>query len=469
MAERGVTVNIVIIVADSLRADHVGCYGSSVQTPNIDRLAEESALFEEAYSENLPTLPCRTSWWTGLYLFTVRGWQHFEPWDYLLAEVLWDRGMTSCLVSDTYHMHKPVYNCGRGFDTVVWVRGQEYDQWITDESIAVDTKTFHRLRGDGTDEMWEKRFRQYMRNRNWYKKEEDWCLPRVIENAADWLEKTTRKQKDGLFLWVDSFDPHEPWDPPEPFRSMYDPGYKGQELIDPVPGPVEGYMTPRELEHTKALYAGEVSFVDKWVGVLLDTMKDLGIYENTLIVFMSDHGEPFGEHGIVRKALPWNYEELAHIPWLIRHPEGWGAGKRFSAFVQPPDLMPTILDCLGIEPHLELSFLAPRKLTFPQDITVSKKKIDLDGESLLPLIRGEKDMIRDFAVTAHHNAQWSIRTQDWSYLHPIDRQWKPQLYNRRRDRAEMHNVIKDNRDAADALELRLRRFAEKVTTKNQPS
>ncbi|NPV54241.1 MAG: sulfatase [Firmicutes bacterium] len=459
-------MNVIVIVADSLRADHVGCYGSRVKTPNIDRLARESALFEEAYSENLPTLPCRTSWWTGLYLFTLRGWQHFEPWDYTLAEVLWDQGMTSCLVSDTYHMHKPVYNCGRGFDTVVWVRGQEYDHWIMDDSIKVDIDTFHRLKGDSTDDMWRQRFVQYMRNRSWYKTEEDWCLPRVIKEAIRWLENVTKKQKDRIFLWVDSFDPHEPWDPPSPFREMYDPEYKGQELIDPIPGPIEGYMTHRELEHTKALYAGEVSFVDKWVGILLDRIRELGIYDNSLIMFTSDHGEPFGEHGIIRKALPWNYEELAHIPWLIRHPEGWGAGKRFPAFVQPPDLMPTILDALRIDRHLELPFLAPVKLTFPQDIIVSKREIDLDGKSLLPIMRGEVESIRDFAVTAHHNAQWGIRTRDWTYLHPVDPQWKPEFYNRRQDRGEQHNLISSETEVADALELKLRRFAEAVHRKN---
>ena len=66
--------------------------------------------------------------------------------------------------------------------------------------------------------------------------------------------------------------------------------------------------------------------VDRWLGVLLDRIRDLGLYDNSLIAFTSDHGEPFGEHGIVRKAQPWGYEELAHIPWLIRHPEAWAPG-----------------------------------------------------------------------------------------------------------------------------------------------
>jgi arylsulfatase A-like enzyme len=110
-------MNVIVLVADSLRVDHLGCYGSAVQTPNLDRLAGESATFDQAYAENLPTLPCRTAWWTGRHLFTQRGWQPFAPSDYLLAEVLWDKGYSSALITDVYHMHKPVYNCGRGFAT----------------------------------------------------------------------------------------------------------------------------------------------------------------------------------------------------------------------------------------------------------------------------------------------------------------------------------------------------------------
>ena len=455
-------MNVIVIVADSLRVDHLGCYGSSVKTPNIDQLAADSALFDQAYAENLPTLPCRTAWWTGRYLFTQRGWQPFEPSDYLLAEVLWDKGFTSALITDTYHMHKPVYNCGRGFDTVIWIRGQEYDPWIVDENIKVDLSKFHRLRGDENDHLWKGRFTQYMRNVSWYKTEEDHCVARVVKSAISWLEQVTRKQKDNLFLWVDCFDPHEPWDPPSPYREMYDPDYRGQELIDPVPGPVEGYMTEEELKHTLALYAGEVTFVDKWVGILINGIKELGLYDNSLIMFTSDHGEPFGEHGIVRKAQPWNYEELAHIPWLIRHPEGWGKGKRFPCFVQPPDLMPTVLEALGISKKLVLPYLAPVKHTFPQDMVISEAEVVLTGRSLLPILAGESESIRDFAVTAHYGAQWSIRTEEWSYLFNLEGK-PPELYNRKADPQEQNNICESNKGVGDELGLRLRRFADEVS------
>ncbi|HOX39540.1 MAG TPA: sulfatase [Candidatus Brocadiia bacterium] len=452
-------MNVIVIVTDSLRADHVGCYGSTVKTPNIDKLASESAVFDNAYSENLPTLPCRTAWWTGKYLFTRRGWQHFEPTDYLLAEVLWDKGVTSALVTDVYHMHKPVYNCGRGYDSVFFIRGQEYDPWILDPKITVDLDRRHRLRGDDSDQLWKPRFEQYLRNVSGFKSEEDYFVAQVVKSAIRWLDYITRKAKDDLFLWVDCFDPHEPWDPPSPYREMYDPDYSGPDLIDPVPGPVAGYMTDRELRHTKALYAGEVTFVDKWVGVLLDRIRELGLFENTMIVFTSDHGEPFGEHGIIRKARPWGYEELAHVPLIIHHPAGEGAGRRFPGFVQPPDLMPTILDAMGIKSELVLSYTAPVKHAFPQDIVIDSKGVTPDGLSLIPMLRGDVSSIRDYAITAHCNAQWALRTADWTYLHEVRGDRPCELYDRRTDRAEQTNLIGGNTDVADALELKLRRLA----------
>ncbi|NQT83635.1 sulfatase-like hydrolase/transferase [bacterium] len=455
-------MNVIVIIADSMRADHVGCYGSKIKTPNLDRLARESVVFEQAYSENLPTMPCRTAWWTGQYLFTERGWQQMRSSDYLLAEVLWDEGVTSAFITDTYHMHKPVYNCGRGFDTVVFVRGQEYDPWIVDKSIKVDLKRYHRLKGDGSDRRWKPRFEQYLRNTSWFKKEEDYSVARTVKEAIRWLEHTTKTRKDGLFLWIDCFDPHEPWDPPSPYREMYDPGYRGLEMIDPIPGMVEGYMTPREVQHTRALYAGEVTFVDKWIGILLDRIRALGLYENTLIVFMSDHGEPLGEHGYVRKAFPRNYEELARIPWIMRFPDGLGAGERFSSFIQPPDLMPTILDSLGVAKKLTLRFLAPVGLTFPQDMVQRKRDIVLTGKSLQPLLRGEVEELRDFAVTAHYKQQWGLRTRDWTYLYHPRKHRPNELYNRKKDVAEQNNLIEKHPEVVEELENHLLKFAEAV-------
>lgn len=192
------------------------------------------------------------------------------------------------------------------------------------------------------------------------------------------------------------------------------------------------------------------------------------MFDNTLIIFMSDHGEPLGEgkwgHGIMRKARPWPYEELVHIPFIVRHPDGFGSGKRNSAFVQPPDVMPTLLDFL--------------KVAGPEH---------MHGHSLIPLLSGEIEKIRDYAYTGFYLKSWSIRTPEWSYiwwlptLPKVERTMpgtlgaisctlvgsletppQPELYNREADLYELNNLADEHPDLAKDLELELRRFVERL-------
>ena len=471
-------MNIVVIVTDSLRTDYIGCYDSEVKTPNIDRLAKEGVKLTQAYSENLPTLPTRRAWWTGKYHFHEAGWQPFTAEDYLLAEILWDKGYKSALITDTYHMHKPVYNCGRGFDTTVFVRGQEYDPWVVGEpadALTVDESPYHRLKGETgeereSDELWRERYNQYLRNRSRFEEEEDYPVARVARETNRWLEQIgDGKGKDDFFLWVDMFDPHEPWDPPEPYRSMYkEADYDGPDLIDPVPGSVEGYMTEEEVENTKNLYAGEVTFVDKYVGKILDKLDELDLAEETLVMHTSDHGEPFGEHGYIRKARPRNYQNLVHIPWTIRFPDGRWAGRECGGLVQSVDLTPTLLDLLGVESEeLTLEFTEPDQSgkaenIFPQDLVTRSQKQVLGGRSLMPLLAGEVERIRDFAPGGHYNREWYARTERWSYLLPLDEGREAELYDRRDDPEEKRNVIEENPEVAKGLELSLYRFVQSL-------
>ena len=121
-------MNVIVILADSLRVDHLGCYGNKwIKTPNLDRFAKEATVFERAYSEGLPTLPTRTAMFTGRYTFPFRGWQPLQPNDLPIAEILWSQGYKSALITDVYHMHKPGMAYERGFDFVQFIRGQEGD------------------------------------------------------------------------------------------------------------------------------------------------------------------------------------------------------------------------------------------------------------------------------------------------------------------------------------------------------
>lgn len=450
-------MNVIVIVCDSLRRDHLGCYGNDwIETPHVDALAKDSIVFDQAFSEGLPTLPTRTAMWTGRYTVPFRGWRQFDTEDILLAEWLWDKGITSALVTDVYHMHKPGMNCGRGFDYTRFVRGQEYDPWIVDQSIDVSAGLREHFKpSPNTDRTawFHEQFAQYLRNISVRDKEEDYSVARVCAEAVRWLE--AMQGRDDLLLWVDCFDPHEPWDPPQEYYLKYaDPAYEGQQIIDPVPSTVAGYMTDDELKNTMALYAGEVSFVDKWVGYLLDAARAMGYLENSVVIFTTDHGEPFNDHGIIRKARPWNYEELVHVPFVLRMPDGTGAGTRNDAIIQLCDMAPTIYDLMSV-PH-------------PSGET---------GLSIGPLISGAAQSLRDYAYIGHHNQSWTIRDRDWS-LHldirdtgkafdpareaavpvQIPQAFGRELYNLRIDPTEQRDVLTDEPNVADDLELKLRRF-----------
>lgn len=426
-------MNVIVLVNDSWRFDHLGCYGNDwIKTPNLDKFASESAQFNHCYSEGLPTIPTRTTFFTGRYTFPFRGWQRLEPKDVLLAELLWNQGITSALVTDVYHMHKPSMAFERGFDYTEHIRGHEGDPWIIkDIDVSEELAKVHKdMPRDGAV---KKQITQYLKNVHWWESDEDTFVARTLKAGASWLDR--QPVKEDLFLWVDCFDPHEPWDPPEPFKSMYkDPEYKGKDLIQPIPGPAEGYLEPDELQNIKNLYAGKVTMCDKWLGWFFDKLKEMGMYDDTMIIFTTDHGEPFNEHGFIKKAQPGLYEELAHIPLLIKHPEGIGAGQKFDAMVETTEVFPTILDA------------------FEQKIP---KRIH--GKSLLPMMRGEEEKIRDYAYMGYFKQSWRVTDQEWSFHMSL--MGKPnELYNLKNDPMEQENLIEKEPVKAMEMELELRKF-----------
>jgi arylsulfatase A-like enzyme len=240
---------------------------------------------------------------------------------------------------------------------------------------------------------------------------------------------------------VDCFHPHEPWDPPQADVDRYDPGYEGEKLFYPKYNSTDHYTEP-ELRHMRALYAGQVTLVDRWIGHLLDRLDRLALWDDTAVIFFSDHGFLLGEHELVGKA-GWRsgglrgwplYRELVEVPMMAAIP-GIAPG-RVDAFAQPADLMPTILELAGI----------PRP---PR----------VQAASLVPLLRGEVERVRDLAVSS-----WSfkrvnrfrpstIRTEEWSLVF-----WRSgieaELYHLATDPGEQRNLLSEHRDVARDLHRR---------------
>ena len=423
-------MNIIMILSDSLRKDHLGCYGNRwIETPNIDRLASESVVFENAYPEGLPTLPVRTAIYTGNYTLTNRFWKQLTPEDVTMAELLDEYGFISTLITDTYHLFKPNMNYQRGFHEWQWIRGQEMDAYKTrPHSEDINQYIKPQMKGDYIIRILD----QYFRNVADREKEEDYFVAKVMRQAAQWLEEN-HQVHDRFFLHVDCFDPHEPWDPPPSYAAEYtDPDYKGPKIIIPKGGPCD-WMTEEELRFTRGLYAGEVSFVDKWVGHLLDKIRDLGLMENSLILFLSDHGHPLGEHGKILKMDDQLYSQLVRIPLMVRFPNAEYAGKRIKELVETVDILPTILDFLG---HgQETNFM--------------------HGKSFLPLIRGEREKIHETVTMGFFSSDIRcIRDEEWSYIRKSNLQ-DCELYNLLEDPDDTINVIGKYPDKAKEMEKAL--------------
>ncbi len=477
-------MNVVVVVCNSLHLGFLGTYGNAwIETPNLDRLAAEGTVFDHHYPENLTTLPTRRSWWTGRYGFAheEQGWTALRPEERILPDFLWDRGVHTALISDVSLLREAGLGYGRGFDEVIWVRGQGYDPFIVAgdpraKNVKLEEEPGFRLppEDDPDRDRWKARWEQYLRNRAVLRAEGDEHdgAMRLVRKAIEWLERS-RKQSEPFVLWLDLFSPHGPWDPPRPFREQYvtvepdefetgeegelveEPDMEADEdieiddvtaLIDVPAGAVGDVLSEAELFLLRRTYAGTVSYVDHCLGELFRAMGRLGRMDDTYVIFTSDQGEPLGEHGIVRRFRPWLYEELIHTPLIIRLPGGRRGGNRHQALVQTVDLLPTIISALGLKP-IE-GDEAPH------------------GHDLLPLIRGELGKVREYACMGMDLAEFAIRTHLWHLILPIEIDPEElrdtELYRKPEDRWDQNNVIDQHPEVAEHLELALRRFVEQL-------
>jgi len=180
-------------------------------------------------------------------------------------------------------------------------------------------------------------------------------------------------------MYIHSIDPHDPYSSPGEYKTMFDPDYSGE-----IDGSIqqmrqlEGYGTelaPRDLSHLVSLYDGEIAYNDAHVGALMDKLETMGILDNTIVVIISDHGEEFYEHGGYRHGKKL-YNELLHLPLVIRYPELVPAGERVAGMVQSIDLAPTLVELAG--------------LTIPDEF---------QGRSLVPILSGETTELNEMAYS----------------------------------------------------------------------
>ncbi|MEW6354712.1 MAG: sulfatase-like hydrolase/transferase [Planctomycetota bacterium] len=334
-------MNVILIVCDTWRRDHSGAYGNEwIHTPNINRFAERSAVFENAYCASYPTLPCRRDIATGRYEFPWRGWGGLEPTDVTVAGKVRAAGKVSYFITDVYHhWGRDAGNYWADFTGFDLVRGQERDGYITDADVQFEHRALDYPPHNRADE-------PHFRNCQYFRREErDWFSPQVFSRATRWIQHNAA-HKD-FFLMIDSFDPHEPWDPPRHYINLYgDPHYNGREFVCAPYAPVKGNLTEAELKQVQAQYAGEITMLDRWFGHFIDQVEAMGIMDKTMIILTTDHGTHNGSHG--RTGKNWVLmDEISHIPLIVWHPE-LGHGTKPRQFVQPIDFFPTIMEAVGL-------------------------------------------------------------------------------------------------------------------------
>jgi arylsulfatase A-like enzyme len=359
-------MNIVLVILDSLRQDHVGAYANEwIETPYLDAFASEGVLFTRCYPESLPTLPVRRALHTGLRTFPYHGhrdlkgdfsgapgWGPIPEEQHTLAEILSEAGYRSALITDTYHQFKPSKNFHRGFDEWIWVRGQEADPYRSGPAVPDAEIARHMVESLNDNPSLARFLRTYLRNNAYRHTERDYYPARVFSEASRWV--WDNQDAGQVFVVVDSFDPHEPWDPPLYYRRLYSEDEGAVDVIQSLYGPWKGRLPPRELERLQANYAGEVTMVDRWFGHFMETLRTSGRLDDTVVAVISDHGhnighEP-GDKGLVSKQGHPMTHAVADLVMMIRHPEGQAKGTVYEGLLYNLDLTSTLLSLIGVAP-----------------------------------------------------------------------------------------------------------------------
>jgi arylsulfatase A-like enzyme len=423
-------MNIILVILDSLRKDHIGVYGNDrIQTPNLDALAGESLRFTQAYPDSLPTLCARRAIHTGMRTWPFRdivrlpgetfqpaGWQPIPEQQVTLSETLLNAGYSTALFADTQPMFHPSMNFQRGFGVFEWLRGQERDRFRP--KLGVPEDQIRQNTVPGNDDSMVDKVRQYLANTRDRKTEEDWFAPRLFTRGMEYLERADEGTP--FFLVLDSFDPHEPWDPPDEYVGLYSDGYEGRDPIVPNYGSSD-WIDDKELERMKALYSGEVTMVDRWLGHFLDKMESTGRMEDTLLIVLADHGVALGEHGATGKPYGALWPELTDIPFFIRHPEGKGAGQTSDFFASTHDVAPTILGAIGLLPIQQM-----------------------DGQYLTLLLEGTEPAPRPHFTLGYNEYVWA-RDDRYAMFGRNDRS-DLKLYDLRSDPGMDEDIAGDNPD-----------------------
>ena len=395
-------------------------------------------------------MPTRADHATGRWTMSFMGWEPLPEDEVTLAQILAENGYHTAAAIDTPFYIRGEMNYDRGYQTFFFHPGQEGSPT--------------RVQQVGNHESRDIRDR--------WRLEKDHNAPQTFANAMNWLET---HYKEDFFLYIDTWDPHEPWEAPPYYSELYWPGYDG-EIIQPIYGhwQDEPGFTAEKVKKANATYCGEITMVDTWIGYFLRRVENMGLMDKTAIIFTSDHGFYFGEHGgkfgkmtfdkrdggglyrfgdsDARWAHSPLYEELVRIPLLVYMP-GLEPSV-YDGMTSVVDVMPTVLDIAGVSSpgNVHGASLLPRmrdSSAAGREFTVSTIPFANPGDEVRSVDSIRRNLVNSQVTT--------ITAGDWSLLYSTD-EGMSELYNLANDPAQENNIISGNLEVAKEVHQYLLKF-----------
>ncbi|EBM4472016.1 sulfatase [Salmonella enterica] len=388
----------VMLMFDTLTRNHLAPYGGDAITPNFTRLAQESAQFDNFYVGSMPCMPARRELHTGRYNFLHRSWGPLEPFDFSAMQALRQHGVHTHMVTD----HKHYWRDGGAtyhtrYSTFEFIRGQEGDCWKGQVEKPVirwqgneDEETLRRRAG---------RMTQDLINRAAMPTQQEHFTHRTISAGMEFLENNC--EQDNWFLQIECFDPHEPFFVPEKYLTQY--GCKPEEFDGWVPYYC-GAPGGKDDEKVRKFYQALITMCDDYLGQVMDKLKALNLWDDTLFIVCTDHGFLLGEHQWWGKNIMPVYNEIANTPFFIRDPRCKIRGVRRQALAQTVDIPATLMEYFEI----------PRPAT-------------MTGQPLRSAIERDEP-VRDYALFGYFGGHINITDGEYVYMRCPREQHKANLY-----------------------------------------
>lgn len=412
------TLNVVILILDALRADCLGCYGSNVKTPNIDKLAKEGIVFENAFSQAPLTLPSMVSFFSSYNpsVNKLNNLARLSDKNETLAEELRSRGYRTCALVGN-HLLGESSGVLQGFGNYLILDYVKYNRYLYQLPIIQQfNKIFHKY---------------------FYENPLPDTSKVLTKKALKFLQKN---YKYNFYLWIHYMDPHDPYSPAKEYcnidyrgklKSYFAPDqpFWGSPLISHIRGGYY-YLNSQDKKYIKSLYEGEIAYLDHHIGKVLSEIEKLGIEEKTIIILTSDHGEEFWEHGDFLHGQSL-YDELINVPLIIKSPT-LSRGKKVKSIARLTDVMPTIREFL--------------------QLPINEK---MQGHSLISIInsKNEEENFAFSEETEFYEDRKSIRTQQYKLILGMDTK-----------RVELYDVVNDPYEKED-LSTKKPTIAKKLTEK----